>query len=375
MTKSMLTINGRKVRASVGDTLIDAALENRILIPHDCCSGQCDTCKVRVVSGAVDDNGTLDGPWVLGCQATVAGDAEITFEEVPVPTKVAGSVVSILPLSANIVEIVVQLDKAFDYLPGQYVNATFFGYPAREYSPTPRLDGRRDPREIVFHIRVYPNGAVSSALGRRISFGHRVRIHGPFGHAFHRKGAGRLILVSTGTGFAPIWSIAHAAALAEPQRPIGLILGARHARDLYMRRAVNWLFANGQQSVRLSATETSDLPYVARGRVTEFLPEDLGPGDTVVAAGAPAMVDAVKRMAYAAGAECYADPFTASRTNATLLDRLVQFTRQRPAASAGSGPSSAPSAANAARQPITGLTQAPGSSRAIGSLGQLLRRT
>jgi len=77
-----LLINGRRIKASPGDTLLDAGLANRIVIPHDCCTGQCSTCRVRVYDGDVDDEGTREGDTVLACQATVSGNAVIEFDEV-----------------------------------------------------------------------------------------------------------------------------------------------------------------------------------------------------------------------------------------------------------------------------------------------------
>src|SRR3954467_12099312 len=85
--KCTLTVNGKQLRVSLGETLVDAGLAARMLIPHDCCSGQCDTCLVRVVSGDVDPQGSDDGDLVHACQATIEGDAEILFDEVPIPAK------------------------------------------------------------------------------------------------------------------------------------------------------------------------------------------------------------------------------------------------------------------------------------------------
>ena len=56
--------------------------------------------------------------------------------------------------------------------------------------------------------------------------------------------------------------------------------------------------------------------------------------DTVYAAGAPAMVDAVKLLAHRAGAECHADPFTMNTQGASVLDRLRQMMRAPAGASA-----------------------------------------
>src|ERR1700745_2901075 len=94
-----LVVNGRSVRASIGDTLIDAALGGSIIIPHDCRTGQCESWRVTVVSGAIDDQGTADGRSVLACQATVDGDAAIAYEEVPAAIKVPGIVAEISQLS------------------------------------------------------------------------------------------------------------------------------------------------------------------------------------------------------------------------------------------------------------------------------------
>ena len=49
--------------------------------------GQCDTCRVTVVSGSVDAAGTRDGNTVLACQAKVTGPVEFAFEAVPVVRK------------------------------------------------------------------------------------------------------------------------------------------------------------------------------------------------------------------------------------------------------------------------------------------------
>src|SRR3954466_7682108 len=107
-----LVINGKTVKASRGETLIDAGLSGWVAIPHDCCSGQCETCRVEVVSGAVDDQGTRDGRTVLACQATVTGNAEIAFEELPVTVKRPGIVSEITRLASDVAEVVVRLDQS-----------------------------------------------------------------------------------------------------------------------------------------------------------------------------------------------------------------------------------------------------------------------
>src|SRR3954468_3861511 len=146
-----LTINGKDIEASAGETLIDAALGGWMIIPHDCRSGQCESCRVTVVSGSVDACGTADGHTVLACQAKIDGDASIEFDELPMPQKASGAVTEINPLSHDVAEVVVSMQTALGYRPGQYVRLKFAGFPAREYSPTYRLDGNVNDEQMIFH--------------------------------------------------------------------------------------------------------------------------------------------------------------------------------------------------------------------------------
>src|SRR3954466_15539570 len=116
-----LVINGKTVKASRGETLIDAGLSGWVAIPHDCCSGQCETCRVTVVSGNVDDQGTRDGRTGLACQATVAGNAETKFEEAPATVKLPGVVTAMKRVAPDVTEVVVSLETPLTYRPGQYV--------------------------------------------------------------------------------------------------------------------------------------------------------------------------------------------------------------------------------------------------------------
>ncbi len=203
-----LIVNGHSIKANIGETLVDAALGGWTVIPHDCCSGQCETCRVTVIGGSVNDQGTGDGRTVLACTATVEGDAEIEFELVPSVTKRAGTITEISNLAPDVVEVVVALAEPIDYRPGQYFNVKFLGFPGRDFSQTVRWDGTCEPNELIFHIRRYRRGLVSTQIGATIRVGHRVHVRGPFGQAFLREGSGPIVLVSGGTGWAPIWSIA-----------------------------------------------------------------------------------------------------------------------------------------------------------------------
>src|SRR4030095_2579089 len=98
---------------------VKCGLSGWVAIPHDCNSGQCETCRVNVVSGRVDDRGTADKDTVLACQAKVIANAEIAFDHVPEIAKRSGVVTSIDTLAPDIVEVIVALTSPIAMRPGQ----------------------------------------------------------------------------------------------------------------------------------------------------------------------------------------------------------------------------------------------------------------
>ena len=60
------------------------------------------------------------------------------------------------------------LDTPIAMRPGQYLSVKFAGFPARDLSPTVRFDGTTAPGELIFHIRRYPGGLVSTQIGATI---------------------------------------------------------------------------------------------------------------------------------------------------------------------------------------------------------------
>lgn len=324
-----LVINGKTVKANHGETLVDAGLSGWVAIPHDCCSGQCETCRVTVVSGRVDDFGTADKNTVLACQAKVIGNAAITFDHVAEVSKRSGLVTGITQLASDIVEVAVLLDTPITMRPGQYLSVKFAGFPARDLSPTVRFDASATPGELIFHIRRYPGGLMSTQIGATIKPGHRVQVRGPFGGAFLRDGDGPIVLIGGGTGWAPIWSVAAAARREQRHRELIVIAGSRDAEGLYMRRSLEWLRDDGVREV-IATAETGALNPVMRGRPTHYLPS-LGPEDTVYVAGPPPLVDSVKRKSRTAAARCYADPFLPNAQPLSFIDRVMAMLR-RPAA-------------------------------------------
>ena len=308
-----VTLNNEPFLANCGDLLLDWALMNGIDLPHDCRAGICGACRVRLVEGRVFGGHEQGDDMIHACQARIVSDLEIVTEAVPEPVTMSARVAHIVRLAPDVIGVDVELPKPLRYLPGQYCKVQFRGFPARCYSPTYPLEGRPDDRLLHFHIRRFSDGVVSSALGRDIRVGHRVKLTGPFGSAFLRPNhSGSIVLVASGTGFAPMWSIAVAAILERPQRELIFVVAARKLQSLYMHSALCRLALFPNVTIIPTVSEPQSVsPAIRSGRPTDHLP-NLSPNDVVYTSGAPAMTETVARIARAAGARCYTDPFVSN---------------------------------------------------------------
>lgn len=324
-----VTVNDEPYLANCGELLLDWALMNGVDLPHDCRAGVCGACRVRLVDGTVFGGHTPGDEMIHACQARIVSDLAIATEAAPDPVALSARVANIVRLAPDVMGLDVELPKPLDYLPGQFCKLQFRGLPARSYSPTYPLEGRTHDRRLQFHVRVLPGGMVSSALGRGIRTGHRVRLTGPYGSAFFREGhPGRIVLVASGTGFAPMWSVAVAAIMERPQRELVFIAATQNIRAFYMHAALCRLALFPNVTIIPVVSEPQSVSHALRtGRPTDYL-ADLSQNDLVYTAGAPAMTRSVVRMARAADAQCFADPFQSEDRpveNVKLMGRLASW--------------------------------------------------
>jgi NAD(P)H-flavin reductase len=327
-----VTLNNEPFLANCGDLLLDSALMNGIDLPHDCRSGICGACRVRLVDGRVFGGHEQGDDMIHACQARVVSDLRIVTEPVPDQVSMSGRVANIARLAPDVIGVDVELPKPLHYLPGQYCKVQFRRFPARSYSPTYPLEGSPDHRLLHFHVRRLSDGAVSSALGRNIRVGHRVKVTGPLGSAFLRPNhAGSIVLVASGTGFAPMWSIAVAAIMERPQRELIFVVAARKLQSLYMHSALCRLALFPNVTIIPTVSEPQSLSLAIRvGKPTDHLP-NLSRNDVVYASGAPAMTEHVARIAKAAGAKCHTDPFQSSPkldVHNKMTERLITWLGQ-----------------------------------------------
>jgi 3-phenylpropionate/trans-cinnamate dioxygenase ferredoxin reductase subunit len=328
-----VTVRGRTFRVRAGDVLLDGALAHGVEIPHDCRAGTCGTCMVHVAKGQTVCGETHTQGMVRACQARVVSDLEVDMEDVPEIDTARARLVGLRELAPDILELRIAPEKSITYLPGQYFRFAFSGFPARAYSPTASFDGRMGGRVIHLNVKRVRGGRVSTALGTSIRPGHRLRIQGPFGHAFLRPGGkGRLILAGSGTGFAPIWAIACMALRESRERPIVMIAGARRLPALYMTPALEALARLPNATVIPTIEEgPSPHPLIRLGRIEAHMPP-LNASDVVYACGSPRMVSTLAGLVEQAGATFYADPFESAPPEEPvgLIGRLRTLVAGRP---------------------------------------------
>jgi NAD(P)H-flavin reductase len=302
--------NGDKFTARTGDVILDSALMHGVEFPHDCRAGRCGSCLAKVVNGVTLGGETFQRGMVHACQARAVSDLELRFDTLPPVQSVAAQVSSLTERGSDVIEVGLKLAEPIPYRSGQYCTFKFRGFPQRSFSPTLPADGSESGDDITLHVKRVRGGLVSNALGEKIKVGHRLRVEGPFGAAFYRECAGnRLVLVSGGTGFAPILSIAIAALAVNPQQEIELVVGARTIHSLYMIEALVKMQQYSGVRVTVTANELpARSPIIRRGGPADHLPALLY-DDIVYAAGAPAMIRRIAGLVDAVGADFYSDPF------------------------------------------------------------------
>jgi CDP-4-dehydro-6-deoxyglucose reductase len=119
----------------------------------------------------------------------------------------------------------------FRFRAGQYVEVLLEGGARRSFSIA---NPPQDAATIELHIRRVPGGRFTERVFSELRAGDALEILGPKGGFYLRKEARPVILLASGTGFAPIKSMVLFAMRHQLRGPAHLYWGARSARELYM---------------------------------------------------------------------------------------------------------------------------------------------
>jgi CDP-4-dehydro-6-deoxyglucose reductase len=323
--------SGRVFSVEADETVLAAALRAGVNLPYGCRSGACGTCKGRLVEGRVSHSAhsrsaltpdeELKGS-ALFCSAFAHSDLVIEqrelsgFGDIPI-RKMPCRIANIRRASDDVAIVSLQLPAAerLQYRAGQYIEFLLKDASRRSYSiaTPPHADDL-----IELHIRHMPGGAFTDALfgvggasGQPPTIKERdiLRCEAPLGTFFLREDTPRpIVLLASGTGFAPIKAIAehifhkriNRAEGDRPARRVVLYWGARRRADLYLNEmAERWAREQPDFSyVPVLSDATPEDAWAGRtGFVHRAVMEDLPDlsGWQVYACGAPVMVNAARK--------------------------------------------------------------------------------
>ncbi|ODP34243.1 CDP-6-deoxy-delta-3,4-glucoseen reductase [Pandoraea sp. ISTKB] len=333
-----LVPSGREFQVEDGEAVLSAALRQGVGLPYGCKNGGCGSCKAKLVEGTVEHGShpssalTKDEEtrgFALLCCAHAKGDLVIESREV----KGIGDIpVKRLPCRVNALErraddvIVMRLqlpaNERFQYLAGQYLDFILKDGKRRSYSmaSAPHEEGL-----LELHLRHMPGGLFTDHVFNNMKEREILRFEGPLGTFFVREDSDKpIVLLASGTGFAPIKAIVEHAAHKGLDRPMTLYWGARQLKDIYLRElAEQWAREiPGFKFVPVLSDAAPEDQWQGRtGFVHRAVAEDLADmsGYEVYACGAPVMVESARRdfIAHHGLPEdaFYADAFTTEADN------------------------------------------------------------
>jgi ferredoxin-NADP reductase len=164
--------------------------------------------------------------------------------------------------------------EPFDFLPGQWIGVEEevpdVGFRRSSYcifSP-PSGDGR-----FALLVRVLVDGPLSQHLAA-LEPGHPIRFRGPMGRSMlPRATDAELVLLATGVGMAPLYSLCGYLAERGERRPTRLYWGLRSVEDICLTEALDGLVAALPDfQYRVSLSHPPQDWRSLRGRVTESVP-------------------------------------------------------------------------------------------------------
>jgi CDP-4-dehydro-6-deoxyglucose reductase, E3 len=325
--------SGRTFSANADEALLAAAIRQGIGLPYGCKDGACGSCKCRKLEGQVVHRSHQSkalspeeeaAGFILTCSATALTDVvlesrQVTDESAFPIKKMPSRVLSLEKKSHDVMIIRLQLpaNDTLRYHAGQYIEFILRDGARRSYSMG---NAPHNGPGVELHVRHMPGGKFTDHVFNAMKEKEILRVEGPYGSFFLREDSDKpMILLASGTGFAPIKAVIEHMQYKGISRPATLYWGGRRPEDLYL-----------DEWVKARCGEMGNLKYVPV--ISNALPEDDWTGRTgfvhkavmedfpdlsghqVYACGAPVVVDSA-RAEYSAHCklppeEFYADSFT-----------------------------------------------------------------
>ena len=335
--------SGRSFQAEASETLLAAGIRQGVGLPYGCKDGACGSCKCKKISGtvthgphqakALSDEEEAQG-LVLTCCATAHSDVvleskQVTAEGALPVKKMPVRVASLEKKSHDVVALKLQLpaNDPMKFRAGQYIEFILRDNSRRSYSMANAPHTLEvSPPMVELHIRHMPGGKFTDVVFSTMKEKDILRAEGPYGSFYLREDSDKpMILLASGTGFAPIKALIEHMQHIGSQRPATLYWGGRRPADLYM---ADWVQAqcaampNLKYVPVISNAEAEDQWTGRTGFVHQAVLQDHPDlsGFQVYACGAPIVVESAQRDYVAQGGlpadEFYADSFTSEADKA-----------------------------------------------------------
>jgi CDP-4-dehydro-6-deoxyglucose reductase len=318
------------------EAILAAAIRAGIGLPYGCRDGACGSCKSKLISGRVIHGAHQhkalspeeeDAGLILTCCATPQTDCVVEARSVPgageFPVlKMPCRVMTLERPAPDVAVLKLQLpaNQNFQYRAGQFVEFILRDGARRSYSMAGAPHTLGSPPSIELHLRHMPGGKFTDHVFGALKEKDILRLEGPFGSFFLREDSDKpIILLASGTGFAPIKAVIEQMQNKGMTRPAVLYWGGRRPSDLYMHRWCETIAAE-LPSLRYVPVVSDALPedawagrtgFVHRAVMEDF--PDLS-GHQVYACGAPIVIESAERDFVAqcglSSDEFYADSFT-----------------------------------------------------------------
>ncbi|MGH8729336.1 MAG: CDP-6-deoxy-delta-3,4-glucoseen reductase [Burkholderiales bacterium] len=306
--------SGHQFSADADDNVLASGLKAGYALPYGCRNGACGSCKGKILEGRVDygryqesalSEAEKASGHALFCQARPLSDLVIEAHEVSaikdIPIKTLPCRVQKLEqLAPDIMAMYVKLpaNERLQYLAGQYIDFLLKEGKRRSFS---MANAPHDDELLELHVRRFPGGNFSEHVFTTMKERDILRFQGPLGTFFLREDSDKpIVLLASGTGFAPIKAIVEHAFYKDIKREMVLYWGARIKRDLYLahlpeiwqRAHANFRFVPVLSEALAEDEWTGRTGLVHEAVLHDF--ESLG-GHQVYACGAPIMVEAAHR--------------------------------------------------------------------------------
>jgi CDP-4-dehydro-6-deoxyglucose reductase len=293
-----------------GVTVLQAGLDAGRELPYSCRTGVCRTCRGKILEGSVDygnvslaylSDGDRAQGYALLCQAKPLADLVVEVKELAGlhgirPKIMPARVERVDKPAPDVAMLALKLpaNAPFKFVPGQYLDVLLKEGKRRSYSiaNAPSDEG---VGALELHIRLTPGGLFTEHVFAKLQARDLLRFEGPLGTFYLREESAKpIVLLASGTGFAPIKAIVEHMRSKGIERDTTLYWGGRVERDLYLNDVAKaWAGPKFRYIPVLSDEKWAGrMGFVHRAVMEDF--PDLS-GHQVYACGAPIVIESARR--------------------------------------------------------------------------------